>query len=59
MMANQLITSLQAEYVNLLREIEKLRKEYEVKAATLERIGFLLNQEDKLRAIRERKLNNH
>lgn len=54
-MGKQLVTQLQAEYLIELRKHEKIKKEFETSSRRMERIVFMLKQEDKLRAIRDRK----
>lgn len=56
-MSKELITSLQAEYMQLDREVRKLSDELGRKKAKLERVVTLLNQEQHARVIHEAQFN--
>lgn len=51
----QLITQLQAEYLVELRKHEKIKKEFEISSKRMERLVFMLKQDEKLRSIRDKK----
>jgi hypothetical protein len=55
--SKELITSLQAEYMQLDREVRKLSDELGRKKAKLERVVTLLNQEQRARVIHEAQFN--
>lgn len=54
----QLVTQLQAEYLLELRKHEEIKKQFEVSSKRMERLVFMLNQENRLRAIRDKKHGN-
>lgn len=58
-MSKQLVTPLQAEYLIELRKYEEAKKNFEVSAKKLERLTFLIKQEDRLRFIRDKKHERH
>lgn len=53
----QLVTQLQAEYLLELRKHEDIKQQFEASSKRMERLVFMLNQENRLRAIRDRKVN--
>lgn len=56
-MSKDIATSLQAEYMQLDREVRKLSDDLNRKRARLERVVTLLNQEQHARAIHEAQFN--
>lgn len=55
MSSKQLTTQLQAEYLVELQRFERLKKEFEASQRKMERLVLLLQQDEKIRLIRDRK----